>query len=29
MADAFGMFTYWRVDPYSGPGTNTWEDVFS
>jgi ABC-type phosphate/phosphonate transport system permease subunit len=29
LADTLGMFTYWRVDPYSGPGSNTWEDVFS
>lgn len=29
IADTLGMFTYWRTDPYSGAGSNTWEDVFS
>lgn len=29
IADTMGMFKYWRIDPYSGPGTNTWEDVFA
>lgn len=28
-ADTFGIFNYWRMDPYSGAGSNTWEDVFS
>jgi hypothetical protein len=27
-ADNFGMFSYWRVDYFSGPGTNSWEDSF-
>ena len=29
MADSFGIFTYWQVDMYSGPGTNSSEDTFS
>jgi solute carrier family 25 oxoglutarate transporter 11 len=29
VADTFGIFTYWRVDMMSGPGTNSWEDSFS
>jgi hypothetical protein len=29
VADNLGMFTYWKVDPYSGAGNNTWEDTFS
>jgi solute carrier family 25 oxoglutarate transporter 11 len=25
-ADSLGIFSYWRVDYFSGPGTNSWED---
>jgi len=28
MADSLGIFSYWRVDYFSGPGTNSWEDSF-
>lgn len=29
LADSFGVFSYWNVDMYSGPGTNSWEDSFA
>lgn len=28
-SDYMGIFTYWRVDYFSGPGTNSWEDSFA
>ncbi|CAD8135376.1 unnamed protein product [Paramecium octaurelia] len=27
-ADSFGLFTYWKIDMFSGAGSNTWEDSF-
>lgn len=29
LGDALGIFSYWVVDPFSGPGTNSWEDIIS
>ena len=29
VADSMGIFSYWQVDMYSGPGTNSSEDTFS
>lgn len=27
-ADSLGLFAYWKIDMFSGPGNNTWEDSF-
>ena len=29
LADSFGIFSYWSIDTFSGPGTNSWEDIIS
>jgi hypothetical protein len=28
MADTMGIFSMWRVDFFSAPGTNSWEDSY-
>lgn len=27
-ADSLGLFAYWKIDMFGGPGNNTWEDSF-
>lgn len=27
-ADSLGLYAYWKIDMFSGPGNNTWEDSF-
>jgi solute carrier family 25 oxoglutarate transporter 11 len=29
LADSLGIFSYWCIDQFSGPGTNSWEDIIS
>lgn len=29
LGDSLGIFSYWQIDIWSGPGTNSWEDSFA